>query len=55
MINQMNRDLTYILNGKIPRQYGSLPLNMGNYEMIAPSPIYEKIFGVLNRKEGIVK
>jgi len=33
----MNRDLTYILNGRIPRKYGEMPLRMGNFERIAPS------------------
>ena len=26
---QMNRDLTYILHGKVPRKYGEMPDNMG--------------------------
>jgi len=34
----MNRDLTYILNGRLPRKYGEMPLKMGNFERIAPSP-----------------
>ena len=33
----MNRDLTYILNGRVPRKYGELPLRMGNFERLAPS------------------
>jgi len=33
----MNRDLTYILNGQLPRGYGEMPSMMDNYEMIAPS------------------
>jgi hypothetical protein len=33
----MNRDLTYILNGQLPRAYGEMPSMLGNYEMIAPS------------------
>lgn len=33
----MNRDLTYILNGQVPRGHGEMPKMMGNYEMIAPS------------------
>lgn len=27
----MNRDLTYILHGKVPRPYGVMPEKMGNY------------------------
>ena len=34
----MNRDLTYILNGRVPRKYGEMPLRMGNFERLAPSP-----------------
>jgi len=34
---QMNRDLTYILNGRLPRKYGEMPRSMGNFERIAPS------------------
>lgn len=34
----MNKDLTYILNGRLPRKYGDLPRNMGNFERICPSP-----------------
>ena len=39
---QMNRDLTYILNSKVPRQHGELPKKLGNYERIAPSEASEK-------------
>mmetsp|Transcript_28937 Transcript_28937/g.43685 ORF Transcript_28937/g.43685 Transcript_28937/m.43685 type:complete len:127 (+) Transcript_28937:2184-2564(+) len=28
---QMNRDLTYVLHGKVPRPYGELPKKMGGY------------------------
>mmetsp|Transcript_25950 Transcript_25950/g.19556 ORF Transcript_25950/g.19556 Transcript_25950/m.19556 type:complete len:111 (-) Transcript_25950:47-379(-) len=35
---QMNRDFTYILNGKLPRKYGEMPKQMGNFERLAPSP-----------------
>ena len=44
----MNRDLTYILNGKVPRKYGDMPKIMGNFERIAPSPLcdsYLKLVG----------
>jgi hypothetical protein len=39
---QMNRDLTYILNGKVPRKYGEMPEKMGNYQRIAPSEASER-------------
>ena len=35
----MNRDLTYILNGRVPRKYGEMPKQMGNFERIAPTPM----------------
>jgi hypothetical protein len=35
----MNRDLTYILNGQVPRKYGEMPQHLGNYERLAPSPL----------------
>lgn len=38
----MNKDLTYILNGKVPRKYGEMPRNMGYFERIAPSETSEK-------------
>lgn len=38
----MNRDLTYILNGRVPRRYGEMPRRMGNFERIAPSPMCEQ-------------
>jgi len=38
----MNRDLTYILNGRVPRRYGEMPARMGNFERIAPSPQCEQ-------------
>ena len=33
----MNKDLTYILNGQLPRGYGEMPAYMGNFERLAPS------------------
>ena len=39
---QMNKDLTYILHGKMPRKYGEIPKNMGHFERIAPSETSEK-------------
>ena len=44
---QMNRDLTYILNSKIPRKYGDMPLNMGNYERLAPSDESERYLKIV--------
>ena len=44
----MNRDLTYILNGKLPRKYGEMPKMMGKFERIAPSQqseTYLKLIG----------
>ena len=38
----MNRDLTYILNGYIPRAYGEDPKVIGNYKKIAPTKLSEK-------------
>ena len=38
----MNKDLTYILNGAVPRAYGEEPKMMGNYEKIAPSKMSDK-------------
>ena len=38
----MNRDLTYILNGRVPRKYGEMPRKLGNFERIAPSPLSEQ-------------
>jgi hypothetical protein len=38
----MNRDLTYILNGRVPRKFGEIPRRMGNFERIAPSPQCEQ-------------
>jgi len=34
----MNKDLTYILNGAMPRGWGEMPKFMGNYERLAPTP-----------------
>lgn len=39
---QMNRDLTYILHGKLPRKFGEMPTYMGDYERIAPSDASER-------------
>ena len=39
---QMNRDLTYILNGRVPRAHGEMPKKLGNFQRIAPSEQSEK-------------
>lgn len=39
---QMNKDLTYILHGQVPRKYGEMPKQMGFFERIAPSEASEK-------------
>jgi len=40
---QMNRDLTYILDGKTMRKVGEMPKFMGNFERLAPSEYCEKL------------
>eukprot|EP00227_Mantoniella_beaufortii_P005731 CAMPEP_0197613566 /NCGR_PEP_ID=MMETSP1326-20131121/59084_1 /TAXON_ID=1155430 /ORGANISM="Genus nov. species nov., Strain RCC2288" /LENGTH=969 /DNA_ID=CAMNT_0043182429 /DNA_START=633 /DNA_END=3544 /DNA_ORIENTATION=+ len=47
----MNGDLTSILGGKLPRQYGDLPTKLGNYSQIAPSRAYDKVKSH-TRREG---
>ena len=45
---QMNKDLTYILHGQIPRAYGEMPKKLGSYQRIAPgeqSDRYLKLIG----------
>ena len=32
----MNKDLTYILHGQVPRAYSEMPKKMGNFERLAP-------------------
>ena len=39
---QMNKDLTYILHGKVPRAYGEMPKKLGSYQRIAPSEQSER-------------
>jgi tubulin polyglutamylase TTLL5 len=34
---QLNLDLNQIFRGKVPRAYGEIPKNLGNFERIAPS------------------
>lgn len=44
----MNKDLNYVLHGKVPRAYGEMPKAMGNYERLAPSELcdnYLKLIG----------
>lgn len=42
-VSQMNQDLTRILEGKKPRAIGQVPEKLGNYELISPSPLSEKL------------
>jgi tubulin polyglutamylase TTLL5 len=42
---ELNRDLTKILNGQLPRRYGQTPIHLGNYQQISPS----KMYTVINR------
>ncbi|KAL3659869.1 hypothetical protein V7S43_015171 [Phytophthora oleae] len=35
-VRQLNEDLTAILRGNLPRAYGELPENMGNYRRLCP-------------------
>ena len=37
----MNRDLTYVLHGQMPRAYGEMPRSLGNYERVAPTEMCE--------------
>ena len=43
----MNRDLTYILNGQMPRAYGEMPKCMGNFERIAPTEQSEELIKMI--------
>ena len=38
----MNKDLTYILNGAVPRGFNEEPEILGNYERIAPTKLSDK-------------
>ena len=50
---QMNRDLTYILNGKNIRKVGEIPKFMGNFERLAPSEFCDKVVKTIqNYKVG---
>lgn len=46
---QMNRDLTYILDGKVIRKVGEPPRFMGNFERLAPSEYCEKIVKIIQQ------
>jgi len=39
----MNKDLTYILHGQLPRRVGEMPKMLGSYERIAPSELSEEL------------
>jgi hypothetical protein len=43
----MNKDLTYILNGQMPRGYGEMPKQMGNFERLAPCPESDQLFKMI--------
>jgi hypothetical protein len=40
---QLNEDLTNILHGQVPREYGELPGEMGNFERIAPGVMHAQV------------
>lgn len=46
---QLNRDLTYILEGKRIRKYGEMPEKPGLFQMISPSDMASKISSLLKR------
>jgi len=47
---RLEKDLSDILMGKIPRQYGEVPENMGNYQMLAPgTPYFDKLQGIVGK------
>ena len=55
---QLNKDLTNIFYGKIPRKYGEKPKDMGRFEMICPNKETDKLIRIAggqkyynNRKE----
>ena len=45
-VNTLNSDLYAILDGQIPRKYGEFPEEMGNFERIAPSDMYDKFMKI---------
>ena len=44
---QLNKDLTYILNGKSMRKVGEMPKFIGNYERIAPSEMSDRVVKIV--------
>ena len=46
----MNRDLTFVLDGKRPRKFGEVPVRPGKYEMIAPTQESQVILRFVNSK-----
>ncbi|ETL79048.1 hypothetical protein L917_20247 [Phytophthora nicotianae] len=47
---QLNVDLTAILRGKIPRAYGEIPENIGNYRRLCPhTTIYNQLVKLKRR------
>lgn len=39
----LNSDMTRIMEGRKLRKYGDTPEKLGNYEVLAPSPEYDKL------------
>lgn len=39
----LNKDLTYILNGQEPREYGEMPKFLGGFDRLAPTPYSDRI------------
>ena len=47
-VAQMNEDLSKILEGRKPRKLGELPQSIGNYELIAPSQMLDRLYKQAN-------
>ena len=47
-VAQLNTDLNKVLDGKKPRKYGEVPEKMGNFEMISPSGLYDRLYKIAN-------
>ena len=48
----LENDLREILGNYVPRRYGDMPRNMGDYEPLVPSSAYDK---VLKLKKKVIK
>ncbi|KAL7471304.1 hypothetical protein ACHAXS_011602, partial [Conticribra weissflogii] len=52
-IDVLEHDLSQILVGQIPRKYGELPRNIGNFQRIAPgSPSFDRLNALLNSQKS---